>query len=204
LAKYGIEAKGYPYLAVIDGDNKLVTQQETGALEDGPKHDPKKVNSFLEKWQAPALDAEQVLAAALKGAGADGKRVLLRFGAPWCAWCHRLDGVLYQPGVDATIGSELVSIKIDVDRMTHGNDVQKRYQTAEGIPWFAVLGADGRVMFASELAPGKNIGFPTEPAEIEHVMHMLTDSHSRMTAEQIASLREAFTKAAADVNAQHH
>lgn len=42
--------EGLPVLVVLDADgNKLVTQ-ETGALEEGKGHDPKKVIAFLEKW----------------------------------------------------------------------------------------------------------------------------------------------------------
>jgi len=204
LAGYGITAKGYPYLAVIGADNKLVTQQETGALEDGPKHDPKKVLDFLIKWQAPALDAKQVLSKALSQAGGEGKRVLIRFGAPWCGWCHKLDDVLYQPAVDDAIKTELVSIKIDVDRMTNGKEVQTRYQTSGGIPWYAVLDDKGKVLSTSDLSPGKNIGFPTEPAELDHVLKMLTDAHTRMTTEQINTVKEAFTKAAVAVNQARH
>jgi len=204
LAEYGIKAKGYPYLAVIGADNKLVTQQETGALEDGPKHDPKKVLEFLTQWQAPALNANEVLTKALSQAGGEGKRVLIRFGAPWCGPCHMLDDVLYQPAVDEAIKTEIVSIKIDIDRMKSGKELQTRYQTSGGIPWYAVLDDKGKVLFTSDLSPGKNIGFPTEPAELEHVLKMLTDAHTRMTPKQITTLKEAFTKAAAAVNQAGH
>lgn len=49
-ANYGAEAKGYPYLTVLDGDGKAVTHQETGSLEEGDHHDPKKVLDFLDKF----------------------------------------------------------------------------------------------------------------------------------------------------------
>jgi len=197
LAHYGIVAKSYPFLAVIGGDDKLITQQETGVLEDGPKHDPKRVADFLAKWQAAPLDANEVLANALSRAGRDGKRVFLRFGAPWCVWCHKLDDVLNQPAVEEALGAELVSVHIDVDRMTHGKDVQTKYQTSGGIPWYAVLSPDGKVLFTSELSAGKNIGFPTEPQEIDHVSKMLTDAHARMSEAQVKLVREAFAGAAA-------
>ena len=49
-SNYGAEAKGYPYLTVLDGDGKAVTHQETGSLEEGDHHDPKKVLDFLNKF----------------------------------------------------------------------------------------------------------------------------------------------------------
>jgi hypothetical protein len=112
--------------------------------------------------------------------------------------------VLYQPSVDEAIKSELFSIKIDIDRMKNGMEVQSRYQTSGGIPWYAVLDDKGKVLFTSDLIPGKNIGFPTEPAELDHVLKMLTDAHTRMTPDQITTLKEAFTKAAAAANQPPH
>lgn len=43
-------ANGLPVLVVLDRNGKLLTTQETGALEDGEKHSPKKVLAFLERW----------------------------------------------------------------------------------------------------------------------------------------------------------
>lgn len=52
--RYGEPTKqGLPVLVVLDADGKQLTTQETGALENGPAHDPHKVLAFLEDW-APA------------------------------------------------------------------------------------------------------------------------------------------------------
>jgi len=202
LDGYRIKPDGFPYLAILSPDNKLVVQQETGALEDGPAHDPQKVLAFLKQWKASPLEAQKVLSDALTEAGTHGKRVFLHVGAPWCGWCHKLEDVLYQPAVADAISSEFVMTKIDTDRMVGGADVAKKYQTSGGIPWYAIVAPDGKVISTSDLTPGNNIGFPTEPAEIDHVMHMFTDGRKHMTDDQIAAVRDAFTQAAAAVKAQ--
>jgi hypothetical protein len=46
--------QGLPVLVVLDGDGKQLVTQETGALEEGDHHDPKKVMAFLAKWSPPA------------------------------------------------------------------------------------------------------------------------------------------------------
>jgi uncharacterized protein YyaL (SSP411 family) len=201
LKSYGIHADGYPYLAVLGADNKLVVQQETGALEAGPKHDPAKVLAFLDQHKSPAVDANDVLSTALADAGKSGKRVYLHFGAGWCHWCHKLEDVLYEPPVADALESDFVLVKIDTERMPHADELLKRYGASGGIPWYAVLTADGKVAATSDLTPGNNIGFPTEPAEIDHVVHMFTDGHQHMTDGQIKAVRDAFERAAAAVNA---
>ena len=56
----------YPHLTILDAQGKVLTNQETGSLEIGPKHDPQAVAAFLRKWQPEKLDAEDLLAAALQ------------------------------------------------------------------------------------------------------------------------------------------
>ena len=82
---------GYPFLAVLDGDGKIVTAQRTDPLEEGDHHDPAKVKEFLTKWVAPRADAKTVLDAAVAKAAADDKLIFLHFGAPSCGWCHKLE-----------------------------------------------------------------------------------------------------------------
>ena len=50
---------GYPFLAVFDGNGKIVTAQRTNPLEEGDHHDPIKVKEFLTKWVAPAQDTRR-------------------------------------------------------------------------------------------------------------------------------------------------
>lgn len=78
-----VRQNGIPFLTVLDAGGKPVANQETSSLEEGSAHDPAKVKTLLEKWAAPPLDAEKVLAEAVARAGKEGKRVFLRFGAPW-------------------------------------------------------------------------------------------------------------------------
>ena len=52
--RYGIALKkGVPALAVLEGDGRVVHAQKEGEFESMRKMDPKSVNEFLVKWQAP-------------------------------------------------------------------------------------------------------------------------------------------------------
>jgi hypothetical protein len=45
--------RGFPHLTVLDADGKVLKNQETDALEDGPKYDLGKVRAFLAHWSPP-------------------------------------------------------------------------------------------------------------------------------------------------------
>jgi thiol:disulfide interchange protein len=49
--KYGNPTRfGLPVLVILDADGKALVTQDTGKLEAGDHHDPKKVLAFLNEW----------------------------------------------------------------------------------------------------------------------------------------------------------
>jgi thioredoxin-related protein len=192
---------GYPFLAVLDAEGKVVTAQRTDPLEEGDHHDPKKVAEFLTKWQVPARDAKRVLEAALARASSDDKRVLLTFGAPWCGWCHRLHDWMARPEIAAILDRDFVIAQVDVDRMNGGKEVQKRYQpaTSSGIPWFAILDVQGKALATSD-GPNGNIGYPAKPEEIAHFLAMVRGQARRIDDGQLDRLRRSLEQAAERIN----
>ena len=77
------KSNGVPFITILDGDGNVVTNQETGSLEEGSVHDPTKVLDFLTTHQADYLNADDMLSAALTKAREGGKRIFLHSGAPW-------------------------------------------------------------------------------------------------------------------------
>jgi thioredoxin-related protein len=188
---------GYPFLAVLDADGKVITAQRTDVLEEGDHHDPKKVADFLNRWKAPPKDAKLVLDEALSRATADDKRVLLTFGAPWCGWCHRLHDWLAQPEIAAILDRDFIIAQVDIDRMTGGKDVMSRYRpdASGGIPWFAILDAKGKSLVTSD-GPGGNIGYPAQPKEIAHFLAMVKGQARHIDDGQVDQLRKSLQEAA--------
>ncbi len=194
---------GYPFLAVLDAGGKVITAQRTDVLEEGDHHDPMRVAAFLENWKVPPKDAKRVFDLALSRASSDDKRVFLTFGAPWCGWCHRLHDWMAQPEIAAVFDRDFVIAQIDVDRMTGGKDIQKQYQpkSSAGIPWYAILDAQGKPVATSD-GPGGNIGYPGAPSEIDHFLAMVKGQGRRIDVTQLGQLRKSLEEAAERIKSQ--
>ena len=183
-----LKANGFPFLTILDADGKPVANQETSSLEkkdasgesvlgEGMGHDAKKVLAFLKAHEAKPIVAQGVVDAGIAEAKSSGKLVFLHFGAPWCPWCHRLDGWMDKAEPAAILGKGFVNVKVDVDRMTGGKDVLTKYRPKDGgIPWFAFIDGDGKVVATSDAAVGGNVGFPAADVEIRHFSSMLGKS----------------------------
>jgi len=199
---YGAKLKesGIPYLTVLDGDGKVIVNQESGALEKGEAHDVAKVLGFLKAHEATPLKAEDLLAGALATARSQGKSVFVHFGAPWCGWCHRLEAWMAEPSNAAILAKDFVDCKIDTDRNPGGGEMHRKYNamidkpSGGGIPWFVFLSAEGAAIVDSN-GPKGNTGFPSAPEEVAHFTAMLRKAKKNMTDDDIAALEKSLANA---------
>lgn len=204
-ASYGADVKthGFPYLTVLDSTGKAIANQETESLEnkdangksvggDQAGHDPAKMLAFLKANEATPLVASAVLAEGRAAAKAQGKKVFLHFGAPWCGWCHRLEDWMAKPEVAKLLAKDFVDVKVDQDRMTGASDIFAQYNknhAKSGIPWFVFVDpSSGDAITTSDGTKG-NIGFPAQPDEIAHFVTMLKAAAKNLSDSDIKALQ---------------
>lgn len=188
---FGVKLESIPTLTVLDEDGKVLVNTKTEPFEENGAHSVAKLKEFLDKWQVPQKDAEQLLTAALARAKQEDKLVFLHFGAPWCGWCHLLEDFLARPEIAAIVGLDFVDLMLDEDRMQHTKEIEARYPKTGGIPWIAFLDPAGKAVATSTMPDGKNTGYPSAPAEIAHFVKMLEATKKRITTEQIQFLEKA-------------
>lgn len=115
-----------------------------------------------------SADGQTQIAAALKTARLEHKRVILKFGANWCGWCHKLSGVLKTNAELAQLMKDnYVLVLIDVDK-EHNADTVKKYgnPTQHGLPVLVVLDIDGTLLTTQDT--GKlEYGNQHDPAKVK-------------------------------------
>jgi thiol-disulfide isomerase/thioredoxin len=194
--QYGADFKahGVPFLTILDAEGNVLANQETGSLEakiDGESgHDPATVLEFLAQHQAPYRSAASVMNEAIAAAATQNKLVFLHFGAPWCSWCHKLEAWMANEDVAAVLAKDFIEVKIDQDRMIGGKDLQKQLKpdAGGGIPWFAFLDHDGKIVADSDIPGSGNLGCPYAPEEIDAFRTMLQTVRTNITDEDIARI----------------
>jgi thioredoxin 1 len=108
-------------------------------------------------------DARAGLALAVQQAKTQGKRVLVVFGANWCADCQALAQQMAQGRVAEHVAQRFVVSKVDVGNFNKNLDLAREFgdATKKGIPAVALLAQDGslvRATWAGELASARRMG----------------------------------------------
>ncbi|MFG2823992.1 thioredoxin family protein [Kitasatospora sp. NPDC048365] len=95
-----------------------------------------------------AADSPAAVAAALQQAKADGKNVLLDFGATWCGNCKALDKTLGDSGVQGVLNASYHLVQVDIGSHSTANfNLLKKYdsQGSYKMPVLIVVTPDGTV-----------------------------------------------------------
>ncbi len=146
-------------------------------------------------------DASKDIAAALARAKENNRRVLIQWGANWCAWCVKLDRCFKDDGgVRRKLLYEYDLVHVDVGRFDKSMDLVAKYGAGlqeTGIPYLTVLDAGGEVLANRETGsfeeggkhdPKKVLAFLTEhqpeywkaPDLLKSALHAARKSETRL------------------------
>ncbi|HWZ52212.1 MAG TPA: thioredoxin family protein [Granulicella sp.] len=90
------------------------------------------------------------IAAALKQARREHKRVILDFGGDWCGDCQVLDIYFHQEPNLSLLSKYFVIVHVWIGREDHNLDVADKYgvPVTHGVPALAVLSPSGKVLYS--------------------------------------------------------
>ena len=95
------------------------------------------------------VNAQQEISQAIVEGGKERKRILLVFGANWCADCYALEYGFHQPRIEPLLNSNFKVVHVDVGRYDKNLGLAKKYHVdlEKGIPSLAVLSPRGAVLY---------------------------------------------------------
>jgi thiol:disulfide interchange protein len=105
------------------------------------------------------VDPKVEIAAALKKAKQEHKRVILDFGGDWCGDCQVLDLYFKQAPNAALLNDNFVLVHVFIGRMDKNLDIPAKYDVPvkKGVPALAVLDANGRLLFSQTAGEFENM-----------------------------------------------
>ncbi|MGB7326385.1 MAG: carboxypeptidase regulatory-like domain-containing protein [Rubripirellula sp.] len=180
-------------LALVGADGDLIAHSSDADLIDEGELSKDAVIEWLRSHLDEPIDANKLLSDTLAKAKRENKRVLVQETATWCGPCHMLSDFLTE---NRAWEADYLWIKMD-HRFTGAREIMAdlRDGASGGIPWFAILNADGEKLATSNhFESGDNIGFPSSEDGQAHFKKMLIETKITMTEEEISELVEPLNK----------
>ena len=99
-------------------------------------------------------DPQADIAAALKQASLEHKRVILDFGGDWCGDCQVLDIYLHQSPNLELFDKNFLLVHVDIGHFDKNIDITKKYDVPlkKGVPALAVLDSNGKLIYSQQAA----------------------------------------------------
>jgi thiol:disulfide interchange protein len=99
----------------------------------------------------PKADAAADIAAAVKKATKEKKRILLDIGGEWCSWCHKLDILLLKDKDLAKFEHKnFILVKVNFSQENKNEAVLSNYPKITGYPHIFVLESDGTLLHSQD------------------------------------------------------
>ncbi len=99
----------------------------------------------------PTRDAAKDLAAGVKKAAKENKRVLVDVGGNWCGWCLKLDKLFHENAdIAGLLKKHYVIVKINFSPENENKKVLAQFPKVEAFPHLFVLDAKGKLVHSQD------------------------------------------------------
>ena len=159
---------------------------------------------FAVNSQAVAQDSATILLEkAQVQAKKEGKKILVKFEASWCGWCHRMTKNMKAESTKKIFEDNFVMVPVVVFEPKAkknlenpgGVDLIKKYNngnTKVGLPFWFVLDADLKLVTNSYDSKNQNLGCPASPEEVEEFIKKLKKHASKFDNADAELIRKQF------------
>jgi len=180
-------ARGEFLLVLLDhAGQKVATAGDTELCVDAALSKDRLLEWLRSRMPTPP-SARVLFDEALARAKQEDKRVLVQETATWCGPCHMLSRFL---DGNRVWEQDYIWVKMD-HRWTGAQELMAELRDGAdgGIPWFAILDANGQKLATSNEPQTKNnIGYPSSAAGQQHFENMLKTTRQRLSDEEIGAL----------------
>jgi thiol-disulfide isomerase/thioredoxin len=140
--------------------------------------------------------ANEVLAPVKAKAAGEKKAIFVHFSASWCGYCKKLDAFLERPDIKPVFEKYFVPVKLVVQEKNKNLEnsgaeaLVKKLGGPAGLPYSAFLDSGGGMIINSKRS-GENIGYPTQPQEIDWFMQMMKKAAPNISPEDLKVIETA-------------
>ena len=127
----------------------------------------------------PPAQAQADLAAALKGAAKQHRRVIVDFGGNWCTDCHVLDTYMHDSANQPLIDANFLVVHVNVGRIDQNLGIAERYgiPLKKGVPAIAVLSSQGKLLYSQTGGEFEDMRHMDSSALTEFLEHWKPSEH---------------------------
>lgn len=173
-------------ITVLDKEGAALTTLTASRLLDNGHVSPAKLKAQLSEWLAGA-PADEIYRTSLASLP-DGKAGWVEFRADWCGWCKKMEKLFEASDAAPVLAKYYTVIAIDTEKNQGADRLAKSLGDPKGIengiPWFVVVDARGKVVATSE-GPKGNIGYPDSDLEVAHFMSVMKTTAKGITAGEL-------------------